>query len=233
MAGPTKRKEDANLLSSREQRRMSYDAKREALEDHCTRERSKKYARKNNDTLLRKEQNHSTQSKTNDRAEVTDLTENDHPEIVTETDINTQASRDVSIVRGDASTLTSTSCTTLQSFPPWTREAWKRQQQEAGTEMQRLINKDGYIAITKFEHMNIATEIVKNVLRYRTHSGQSILQITPGMSMNEFVEVSMRRILTPRFNTLRHNIQTAMKKRYTGEERKSIRKYVTSIRRRT
>ena len=99
--------------------------------------------------------------------------------------------------------------------------------------MQRLINKDGYIAITKFEHMNIATEIVKKVLRTRTHTGQSIMKITPGMTMDQFVAVSMERIIRPRFNKFRHGFQTKMKDRYTGEERKSIRKYVTSIRRRT
>ena len=200
---------------------MSYEAKREALEDHCTRERSKKYARKNNDTSPSKEENDFTQStKTNGRPEVTDSAENDHPEIVTETEINMQVSQDGSIARGDASTLTSTGSTTLSIFHSWTKEDWKKQQREAGAEMQKLVTTGGYIAVTKFDNLNVATEIVKKVSQQKSPiTGQLILRITPGMSTDLFIRLSMVKILTPKFNRLRHHIQTAMKKRYTGEER--------------
>ena len=86
--------------------------------------------------------------------------------------------------------------------------------------MQKLITTDGYIAITKFENIEVATEIVRKVLTQKSpHTGRAMLHVTPGMSMDLFIRLSMEKTLTPKFNRLRHNIQTAMKKRYTGEER--------------
>ena len=113
-----------------------------------------------------------------------------------------------------ASTMTSSISSqrrAIEHFSQKTQDAWCETRETFKHTIKETVNKN-WIGEFKFDNTLIATNVVSTdcLDKYK-------MQVTPGMSRHEFIDITSRLIVTKVFNDLRHNIESAMRKKYLSK----------------
>ena len=113
-----------------------------------------------------------------------------------------------------ASTMTSSISSqrrAIEHFSQKTQDAWCEAKETFKHTIKETVNKN-WIGEFKFDNTLIVTNVVSTdcLDKYK-------MQVTPGMTRPEFIDITSRLIVTKVFNDLRHNIESAMRKKYLSK----------------